>query len=297
MACSSELPSRTSTSPSPRPWAPRSPRWRATARPVSSGTPRVRASRWRWSCTRTWSSGQPKLINPTIIVITDRNDLDGQLYTGFQISRLLPEQPQQIRKRAELRDELTNRVSGGIYFTTLQKFGRYQDEREAGAEHPLLSDRRNIIVVVDEAHRSHYDDLDGYARHLRDALPHATLIAFTGTPISFDDRNTQEVFGDVHRRLRPDQGRRGRRHRAGVLRAPPDQGRPGRGRDRGRPRHGRRRGDRRPRRRRANPIEQSVAVINAVYGAPRPTHGTGRRHRRSLGGAAGRRCATSSPPR
>lgn len=138
----------------------------------------------------------PKLLNPTIIVITDRNELDGQLYTGFQISRLLPEQPKQIRKRAELRDELTNRVSGGIYFTTLQKFGRYQDEREAGAEHPLLSSRRNIIVVVDEAHRSHYDDLDGYARHLRDALPHATLIAFTGTPISFDDRNTQEVFGE-----------------------------------------------------------------------------------------------------
>ena len=138
----------------------------------------------------------PKLLNPTIIVITDRNELDGQLYTGFKISRLLPEQPEQIRKRAELRDELTNRVSGGIYFTTLQKFGRYQDEREAGAEHPLLSSRRNIIVVVDEAHRSHYDDLDGYARHLRDALPHATLIAFTGTPISFDDRNTQEVFGE-----------------------------------------------------------------------------------------------------
>jgi len=138
----------------------------------------------------------PKLLNPTIILITDRNELDGQLYTGFQISRLLPEQPKQIRKRAELRDELTNRVSGGIYFTTLQKFGRYQDEREAGAEHPLLSSRRNIIVVVDEAHRSHYDNLDGYARHLRDALPHATLIAFTGTPISFDDRNTQEVFGE-----------------------------------------------------------------------------------------------------
>ena len=81
-------------------------------------------------------------------------------------------------------------------FTTLQKFGRSRDEREAGAEHPLLSDRRNIIVVVDEAHRSHYDDLDGYARHLKDALPHATLIAFTGTPVSFEDRNTREVFGD-----------------------------------------------------------------------------------------------------
>ena len=138
----------------------------------------------------------PKLLNPTIIVITDRNELDGQLFNGFQISRLLPEQPKQIRKRAELREELTDRVSGGIYFTTLQKFGRYQDEQQAGAEHPLLSSRRNIIVVVDEAHRSHYDNLNGYARHLRDALPHATLIAFTGTPISFDDRNTQEVFGE-----------------------------------------------------------------------------------------------------
>ncbi len=138
----------------------------------------------------------PKLLNPTIIVITDRNELDGQLYNGFQVSKLLPGPPEQVRKRAELRFELTNRVSGGIYFTTLQKFGRYQDEREAGTEHPLLSNRRNIIVVVDEAHRSHYDNLDGYARHLRDALPHATLIAFTGTPISFNDRNTQEVFGE-----------------------------------------------------------------------------------------------------
>ena len=137
----------------------------------------------------------PKLKNPTVVVITDRNELDGQLYGTFFRSLLLPEHPQQIRRRSQLRDELSNRTTGGIYFTTLQKFGRSQAEREAGAEHPLLSDRRNIIVIVDEAHRSHYDDLDGYARHLRDALPHATLIAFTGTPISFEDRNTREVFG------------------------------------------------------------------------------------------------------
>ncbi len=78
----------------------------------------------------------------------------------------------------------------------VQKFGRSRDEREAGEEHPLLSDRRNIIVIVDEAHRSHYDALDGYARHLKDALPHATLIAFTGTPVSFEDRNTRDGFGD-----------------------------------------------------------------------------------------------------
>ncbi len=137
----------------------------------------------------------PRLLNPTVVVITDRKELDGQLFQGFQVSRLLPEQPRQITRRAELREELTNRTTGGIYFTTLQKLGRSEDERRAGADHPLLSRRRNIIVVVDEAHRSHYDDLDGYARHLRDALPHATLIAFTGTPISFADRNTRDVFG------------------------------------------------------------------------------------------------------
>ncbi|MBT2555824.1 type I restriction endonuclease subunit R [Arthrobacter sp. ISL-5] len=137
-----------------------------------------------------------RLKNPTVVVITDRNELDGQLYEGFARSLLLAEAPKQIRRRNELRDELSNRTTGGIYFTTLQKFGRSKAEKDAGADHPLLSDRRNIIVVVDEAHRSHYDDLDGYARHLRDALPHATLIAFTGTPISFDDRNTRDVFGD-----------------------------------------------------------------------------------------------------
>ncbi|MCW4465645.1 type I restriction endonuclease subunit R [Glutamicibacter sp. MNS18] len=138
----------------------------------------------------------PALKNPTVVVITDRNELDGQLYSGFARSQLLPDTPRQIRRRAELRAELSGRVTGGIYFTTLQKFGRSKAEKDAGAEHPLLSDRRNIIVIVDEAHRSHYDDLDGYARHLRDALPNATLIAFTGTPISFDDRNTRDVFGD-----------------------------------------------------------------------------------------------------
>ncbi len=138
---------------------------------------------------------QPKLLNPTIVVITDRNELDGQLYDTFDRSLLLPEKPKQTKRRSELRDALSNSTTGGIYFTTLQKFGRSKDERDAGADHPLLSDRRNIIVIVDEAHRSHYDDLDGYAWHLKNALPHATLIAFTGTPVSFEDRNTREVFG------------------------------------------------------------------------------------------------------
>ncbi len=136
------------------------------------------------------------LLNPTIVVITDRRELDGQLFGAFAASTLLPEKPIQIRTRSQLRTELTERSSGGILFTTLQKFNRTLEERQSGADHPLLSERRNIVVVVDEAHRSHYDDLDGYARFLRDALPHATLIAFTGTPISEVERNTREVFGD-----------------------------------------------------------------------------------------------------
>ncbi len=138
----------------------------------------------------------PHLLNPTILVITDRRELDGQLFAGFAASTLLPEKPRAITTRSALRAELSDRTSGGILFTTLQKFGRSLAERDSGLDHPLLSARRNIVVIVDEAHRSHYDDLDGYARHLADALPNATLIAFTGTPISEVDRNTREVFGD-----------------------------------------------------------------------------------------------------
>jgi len=141
-------------------------------------------------------SRHPKLKNPTVIVVTDRTELDGQLYQTFDQSLLLAEKPVQVRERAQLRDELRNRVTGGIYFTTLQKFGLTESEKQSGTQHPLLTDRRNVIVVVDEAHRSHYDDLDGYARHLRDALPNATLIAFTGTPISFAERDTRAVFGE-----------------------------------------------------------------------------------------------------
>ncbi|WP_369392731.1 type I restriction endonuclease subunit R [Streptomyces sp. CG1] len=138
----------------------------------------------------------PALHNPTVVVVTDRTDLDDQLYDTFKESEVLPEQPRQFLNRAELREELAAKRTGGILFTTLQKFGRTKLEKESGTDHPLLSGRRNIVVVVDEAHRSHYDHLDGYARHLRDALPHATLLAFTGTPISEADRNTREVFGD-----------------------------------------------------------------------------------------------------
>ncbi|MFF5390889.1 type I restriction endonuclease subunit R [Streptomyces sp. NPDC013012] len=146
--------------------------------------------------TATMVMKDPALLNPTVVVITDRTDLDDQLYSTFLESEILPEAPKQVLTRAELREELAAKRVGGILFTTLQKFGRTKEEKESGADHPLLSDRRNILVVVDEAHRSHYDNLDGYARHLRDALPHATLIAFTGTPISEADRNTREVFGD-----------------------------------------------------------------------------------------------------
>ncbi len=142
------------------------------------------------------ASRHPKLKNPTVIVVTDRTELDGQLFQTFDQSLLLAEKPVQVRERAQLRDELQNRVTGGIYFTTLQKFSLTKNERDSGTQHPLLTERRNVIVVVDEAHRSHYDDLDGYARHLRDALPNATLIAFTGTPISFAERDTRAVFGD-----------------------------------------------------------------------------------------------------
>jgi type I restriction enzyme R subunit len=140
---------------------------------------------------------QPMLKNPTLIVVTDRTELDTQLFETFNRSRLLTETPFQVPSRDALRAALRDRVTGGIYFTTLQKFGRTRAEREAGLDHPQLSDRRNIVVIVDEAHRSHYDHIDGFARSIRDALPSATFIAFTGTPLSFADRDTQEVFGAV----------------------------------------------------------------------------------------------------
>ena len=140
---------------------------------------------------------QPRLKNPTLVVVTDRTELDSQLFETFQRSQLLGETPVNVTTRAQLRRELTDRTTGGIYFTTLQKFGLTERERQAGLDHPLLTDRRNIIVIVDEAHRSHYDDLDGFARHIRDALPNAAFIAFTGTPLALADRNTQEVFGAV----------------------------------------------------------------------------------------------------
>jgi type I restriction enzyme, R subunit len=139
----------------------------------------------------------PKLKNPTLVVVTDRTELDSQLFEAFNRSQLLSESPVNVTTRKQLRAQLMDRATGGIFFTTLQKFGLTHEERETGLDHPLLTDRRNIIVIVDEAHRSHYDDLDGFARHIRDALPNAAFIAFTGTPISTAARDTREVFGDV----------------------------------------------------------------------------------------------------
>lgn len=173
---------------------------------------------------------EPAMENPTIVVITDRNDLDGQLFGVFSLAQdLLRERPVQAATRQELRTLLGNRPSGGIVFATIQKFMPGEDEDAF----PLLSDRHNIVVIADEAHRTQYGfeaklktlkqrplttelttgagepsqhkvefapTVDryqvGYAQHLRDALPHATFVAFTGTPVSGEDRDTRAVFGD-----------------------------------------------------------------------------------------------------
>ena len=147
---------------------------------------------------------EPTMENPTIVVITDRNDLDGQLFGVFSLSQdLLREQPVQCETRPDLRVKLANRPSGGIVFATIQKFMPGEDEDSF----PILSERHNIVVIADEAHRTQYGfeakfkgDAKGYqvgyAQHLRDALPNATFVAFTGTPVSSEDRDTRAVFGD-----------------------------------------------------------------------------------------------------
>ncbi len=134
----------------------------------------------------------PEMENPTIVVLTDRNDLDDQLFGTFARCRdLLRQPPVQAVDRADLRAKLSV-GSGGVVFTTIQKF--FPEEK--GDRHPVLSERRNIVVIADEAHRSQYDFIDGFARHMRDALPHASFIGFTGTPIEKTDANTRAVFGD-----------------------------------------------------------------------------------------------------
>jgi len=134
----------------------------------------------------------PDMENPTLVVLTDRNDLDEQLFGTFsRCQELLRQTPVQAEGRADLREKLKV-ASGGVVFTTIQKFM----PEEKGDRFPLLSDRRNIVVIADEAHRSQYDFIDGFARHLRDALPHASFVGFTGTPIELTDKNTRAVFGD-----------------------------------------------------------------------------------------------------
>ena len=135
---------------------------------------------------------EPAMENPTIVVLTDRNDLDDQLFGTFaRCQALLRQPPVQALDRADLRGKLSVNA-GGVVFTTIQKF--YPEEK--GDTHPMLSDRRNIVVIADEAHRSQYDFIDGFARHMRDALPNASFVGFTGTPIEKQDANTRAVFGD-----------------------------------------------------------------------------------------------------
>ena len=148
------------------------------------------------SLTMTFYTGaivrEPAMENPTIVIITDRNDLDGQLFGTFsRCSELLRQPPTQADSRADLRRRLAV-VSGGVVFTTIQKF--FPDER--GDTHPMLSERRNIVVIADEAHRSQYNFIDGFAGHMRDALPNASFMGFTGTPIELEHADTRAVFGE-----------------------------------------------------------------------------------------------------
>ena len=150
---------------------------------------------------------EPALENPTIVVLTDRNDLDDQLLATFShCSDLIGQIPDQAKSRADLHTKLKV-VSGGVIFTTIQKFFHVTSASDRSveqehpnednvAQHPLLSGRRNIVVIADEAHRSQYDFIDGFARHMRDALPNASFIGFTGTPLERGDASTRAVFGD-----------------------------------------------------------------------------------------------------
>ena len=134
----------------------------------------------------------PQMENPTLVIITDTNDLDDQLFGTFaRCHKLLRQTPEQAKNRKHLR-ELLKVASGGVIFTTVQKFFPEGEE----TRFPQLSDRRNIVLIADEAHRSQYGFIDGFARHIRDALPNASFIGFTGTPIELTDRNTRAVFGN-----------------------------------------------------------------------------------------------------
>jgi len=155
---------------------------------------------------------QPEMNNPTLLVVTDRNDLDGQLFQTFSNAQeLFKQTPIQANSRDELRQLLSERETGGIIFTTVQKFSPFGDEDR----HPILNGRHNIVVISDEAHRSQYGQVGhyipvkdkdgkvidsklvfGYSKYMRDALPNASFIGFTGTPIALEDKDTRAVFGD-----------------------------------------------------------------------------------------------------
>ena len=178
-------------------------RGRYTARPQAGGEPGDRRIGVVWhtqgsgkSLTMAFYAGaiirEAAMQNPTIVVLTDRNDLDDQLFGTFsRCQELLRQPPVQAQSRADLRSKLSVNA-GGVVFTTIQKF--FPEEK--GDTHPTLSERGNIVVIADEAHRSQYDFIDGFARHMRDALPNASFVGFTGTPIEHADANTRAVFGD-----------------------------------------------------------------------------------------------------
>ncbi|MAT73369.1 MAG: type I restriction endonuclease [Planctomycetaceae bacterium] len=129
---------------------------------------------------------EPALANPTIVVVTDRNDLDNQLFDTFATGHaLLRQTPVQAESRDHLK-QLLDRAAGGVVFTTIQKFTE---------DHGTLSERANVVVMADEAHRSQYGFVEGGAKWMRDALPNATFVGFTGTPLDRDDRSTPRVFG------------------------------------------------------------------------------------------------------
>ena len=146
------------------------------------------------SLTMTFFAGKiiQELNNPTLVILTDRNDLDNQLFGTFsKCSDLLRQTPKQANDRHELQ-ALLKVASGGVIFTTIQKFLPVHGEHD----YPMLSDRKNIVVIADEAHRSQYEFISGFAKHMRDALPNASFIGFTGTPVELTDRNTRAVFGE-----------------------------------------------------------------------------------------------------
>ncbi|MCK5683331.1 type I restriction endonuclease subunit R, partial [bacterium] len=147
---------------------------------------------------------KPVMQNPTLVIVTDRNDLDGQLFETFSSAQMLLKQtPIQVENVEDLRIQLENRSSGGIFFTTIQKFKLQTGENGF----PVINERHNLVVIADEAHRSHYGDRAilnkvtgqytyGYSKNMRDALPNATFVGFTGTPISLNDKDTVAVFGE-----------------------------------------------------------------------------------------------------